>query len=233
MSFQVMTLLRPVVTDCPMVKVTLLSKAFLSSFRTFSPSSLAGRKAVREVLLYLTPGETVLYDNGSAVLEARQALPAAGHRHRALGLGPRVLSVAEGGEEVQHGNKLSYAGKLNKQEQVVEGRGLCCSGRRLPADGLVFSHPLRGPEHNLEPSHVHCKDTRKVLQSLERVSALPSVCRDAFFSELLCHSHQARREAVDDADAPIAFMARKLQIRVSLYDHCTISRLVPNELAVH
>lgn len=37
--------------------------------------------------------ETVLYDDRSAVLKARQALPAAHHRHRALRLGPRVLSV--------------------------------------------------------------------------------------------------------------------------------------------
>lgn len=56
MSFHVMTLFRPVVTDRPMVKMSFLLKAFLSSFRTFSPSSQAGRKAVREVLLYLTPG---------------------------------------------------------------------------------------------------------------------------------------------------------------------------------
>ncbi|KAG7220701.1 hypothetical protein INR49_017815 [Caranx melampygus] len=41
----VMTLLRPVVADCPIVKTSLLSKAFLSSFRTFSPSSEAGRCA--------------------------------------------------------------------------------------------------------------------------------------------------------------------------------------------
>lgn len=55
-SFQVMTLLRPVVADRPIVKMSLLSKAFMSSFRTFSPSLQAGRKAVREVLLYLIPG---------------------------------------------------------------------------------------------------------------------------------------------------------------------------------
>lgn len=45
-------------------------------------------------------------------------------------------------------------------------------------------------EHNLEPSQVHCKDTRDVLQSLGRVIFMLSVRRDAFLSELLCHSHQ-------------------------------------------
>lgn len=37
--------------------------------------------------------EAVLDDNRAAVLEARQALPAAHHRHAALRLGARVLSV--------------------------------------------------------------------------------------------------------------------------------------------
>lgn len=37
--------------------------------------------------------EPVLYGDSSAVLEARQVLPAARHRHRARRLGPRVHSV--------------------------------------------------------------------------------------------------------------------------------------------
>lgn len=56
MSFHVMTLLRPVVTERPTVKTSLRSKAFFSSFRTFWPSLQSGRKAMRLVPLYLTPG---------------------------------------------------------------------------------------------------------------------------------------------------------------------------------
>ena len=55
-SFQVMTLSRPVVADCPMVKTSLRSKATCSSRRTFWPSSQSGRNAVRDVLPYLAPG---------------------------------------------------------------------------------------------------------------------------------------------------------------------------------
>lgn len=42
----------------------------------------------------------------------------------------------------------------------------------------------------------------------------------------------SRREAVDNADTAIALMARKLQIRIPLHNHCTIGRLVPNQLAI-
>lgn len=44
--------------------------------------------------------------------------------------------------------------------------------------------------HNLEPCQVYLKDIREVLQSLGRAVLVFSVCRDAFLSELLCHSHQ-------------------------------------------
>lgn len=44
--------------------------------------------------------------------------------------------------------------------------------------------------HNLEPSQVYLKDIQEVLQSLGRVVLMFSVCRDAFLSELLRHSHQ-------------------------------------------
>lgn len=42
----------------------------------------------------------------------------------------------------------------------------------------------------------------------------------------------SRREAVDNADTAIALMSRKLQIRIPLHNHCTIGRLVPNQLAI-
>lgn len=56
MSFHVMELLRPVVADVPIVKMSLLWKAVWSSLSTFSPSSQAGRKAVLDVLQYFSPG---------------------------------------------------------------------------------------------------------------------------------------------------------------------------------
>ena len=44
---------------------------------------------------------------------------------------------------------------------------------------------------------------------------------------------QARGEAVDDADTPVALVSREFQVRVSLHHHGAIGRLVPDQLAVH
>lgn len=50
MSFQVMVLERPVVAEVPTVKMSLRLKAVFNSWSTCSPSSLAGRKALLDVL---------------------------------------------------------------------------------------------------------------------------------------------------------------------------------------
>lgn len=56
MSFQVMTLARPVVREVPTVKVRRWAKALRNSPSTLFPSGQSGRYATRVVPGYRTPG---------------------------------------------------------------------------------------------------------------------------------------------------------------------------------
>lgn len=76
----------------------------------------------------------------------------------------------------------------------MERCGLCCSIRRLSAEGLVLSHPLRDEQSESTTwSRVWstARTLRKSFKVLEEsVVFVLSVRRDAFLSELLGHSHQ-------------------------------------------
>lgn len=78
----------------------------------------------------------------------------------------------------------------------MEWCGLCCSIRHSSAEGLVFSYPLMdGQSQSTTWSRVMSTARTKTLGKShkvleESVTFMLSVRRDAFLSELLCHSYQ-------------------------------------------